>query len=255
MPLVMWFKLLLLGLVWAPLLAQTQARDTSGQRQSATVLQPQLEALRTLRSQIAARQTELAGLERTVYRLQACANRGMGYAPNHSAAEAATGCVSLGPGRLVNDIQFTTASTTGNMTASGYTTAYDRLMKFINDNGCPNQQGWRVCTEDEILFGYSRLDTIADIDTLSGDAWVYGLDLARFNTQAVLTAPPGGVDFPPAHVFATEAVTFPTVSTNCTRWTSNSSTQFGTALTFNTTGRNGLGLRACNVSAKVACCR
>ena len=225
----------------APSTGFTQARD--GVTTAPVTVPPlSLEAqIRTLKAAIAARQTEVVSLQKIADRVNVCAARGMGYAPNHTQAESATGCVFLGPGLLVNEIKFTTATTTGNMNASGYTTSYTRMTNFINNNGCPASEGWRVCTEEDIQFGYTRNDTIQDLDTLSGTAWVYGIDTMRYTALEL-----GG--FPPTLTAAPNII-------GCISWSNADNYRYGTSIRMNTGGRNGFALSQCDTLARVACCR
>lgn len=182
-------------------------------------------------------------LKRAFDRYDRCATMGMGYAPNGTAITgyvADTGCVPLPAvlGPLVTEIQFTTANTTGDMSAYG-ANAQARIEGFMNANGCPTTT-WHVCGEDEVLYAFARNMSVLQSTTVP-TAWYMGL--VRGTKLK----------------FSGKSVSQTEINFYCDSWTSSSSaiSVAGTGLElYNSASfKPGVKLLSCNTSAPVLCCQ
>lgn len=169
-------------------------------------------------------------------RYDRCASLGMVYAPNGTSLpgyNSTTKCAPLPNPPLVREVAFTTATTTGDMSAYGADAAA-RMQSFMNANGCPTSS-WRVCTDHDMRYAFAKNFPILQTTSFT-HAWYMGMDVYSANFSAGF----------PAFIFT---------NTYCNYW--SGTTERGHAIQLysaSTTGR-GLTLASCASSFPVACCR
>jgi len=169
-------------------------------------------------------------------RYDRCANLGMVYAPNGtslSGYDSTTKCAPLPNQPLVKEVTFTSATTTGDMSAYG-SDAATRMEGFMNSNGCPTAK-WRVCTDHELRYAFAK--NFTGLSTTSyTHAWYMGMD----NYPAL---------------FSSGYVLSPNSNAYCNYWASSASYGFAIQLYNGSTTGRGLTLASCASSYPVACCR
>jgi hypothetical protein len=189
-------------------------------------------------------------METKVNKMDSCQDAGKIYAPgaagvglDSDGADAGTdtdGCVVLTGVPVVTEIKATTASINGNMGAYG-ANATARMQGFMNSNGCATSEGWRPCSDDEVIYALDQqVGGLVPTTIIDGSTyWVRSLLPFRFSqTDTSTTA----------------------TSLNCSGWTSSSAPfaspaeLVGTMFSGSTTLPM-FNFGSCAVARKILCCR
>lgn len=139
-------------------------------------------------------------MEYKVNQMASCQSAGKIYAPgaagigiDSDGADVGTvtdGCVGLTGVPVVTEIKATTASINGNMAVYG-ANATARMQGFMNSNGCATSEGWRPCSDDEVIYALDQqVGALTPTTIIDGSTyWVRSLIPFRFSqTDTTTTA-------------------------------------------------------------------